>query len=145
MTPYLEGIFTSVSKNKTLSHPFHHIFNVNGLSTWYSPDLKYHLVWWGNDLTGLAYKDLEDGRADVYPYYHGQVLTGMQLYRWTDLHKPKTEEAFLTFIYKQAYTLHQECKNVATVGGLEGSFEDYVMRLKLVLFWLTYFNSAVTI
>lgn len=143
--PYLEGILTSLRSNKCRNNPLPYVFNVNGISAWYSREHDTYILWRGSDHTGLAYKESKDGRIGIFPYYRGYILKETEVYRLTDLHKPRTEDEFLTVLYKQAFSINEECKHVATVGGFIGSFEDYMFRVKPVLHWLSYFNSTVTI
>jgi hypothetical protein len=142
LNSFLEHIFLEIKKRRTKNHPLVFTFNINGLSSWYSPVVNAHLFWYGNDFTGLAYREFSDGMANIFPYYCGSVLEDVELYRWTNLHKPKTEEALIEYLYKNADSINAECAKVILVGGVTGGFEDYMARLRYVLHWIGYFNST---
>lgn len=145
MNLYIEAVFTRIKEEGIRNHPNPHVFNINGVITWYHPQTKTHLFWLGGDLTGLAYHEFTEGMANIYPYYFGIVFKEVQLYRWTDLYKPKTEKEFLDSLYKMAYNLNTEFENVSRGTTVDLSFEDYMFRLRRVLYWMSYLNSTKSV
>ncbi|AEI45927.1 hypothetical protein [Paenibacillus mucilaginosus] len=106
------------------------------------PDMVTNLLIVPYEYTGLAYIEPSPNPGNtinIFPYYLGQVIEEFELSHGTDLHKPSTEEAVLEKLYKHAWELE---KAMAARGG---SFEDYMMKMKGLIDFLRYFNSAVKI
>ncbi len=135
MSTFIEQIFLDIKDKDIRAYPHPHPFNVNGIVCWHDPRSPLYYFWYGSDLTGLVYDEFSPGMANISPYYHGVILSEVTLYRWTDLHKARTEEAFIDSVYAKALDIHNSLKIHEF-----GSFEDYIMRLKVFMAWLAYYH-----
>ncbi|MED4602543.1 hypothetical protein P9314_17895 [Paenibacillus validus] len=142
MPSFLEFFYERLKKKEFDNYPFmislHH-----GLAyTVQLEDRVTNLLMLPFEQTGLAYIEPNPNPGNVvnvHPYYRGKILLEFEILHGTDLHKPKTEEQVLEFLYRNAWQLHQLAE------GMQGSFEDYMVKFKMMCDFLRYFNSVVVI
>jgi hypothetical protein len=142
---FAENVLVYMRKYNINNYPNPVRLNINGLITVYVKEDQTHLFYLAEDVTGLAYHEFTPGMVDIHPLYFGQVLKGVDISRATDLHKPRTEADFMKSIYNKAWAINEEASKIAAYEYFQGSFEDYMHRLKYVIAWLSYVNNAYTV
>ncbi|MFC0215103.1 hypothetical protein ACFFK0_22155 [Paenibacillus chartarius] len=144
---FLESIWHHIQSKSIINYPNPIALNMGMAYTVKLPDGVTNLFWLPYEYTGLAYRDFAGGQCvDVMPFYRGVIIEEVVLSRGTDLHKPKTEQAFLQSLYEHSWEIQKvvSSEKFQAAGGW-GMAADYLYKMHFFCDWLRYYNSAVTI